>query len=90
MLAEIPAYAPTQRLCIDVVAGCGDALNTQDNVCRHDAEHDDLSHVHNLAQSRGGGYVREHAQTQIALRDGLLVSVYPTGRVHGWREPSWE
>ena len=24
-----------------------------------------------------GGYVRGHAQTQVALRDGLLISVYP-------------
>src|SRR6266567_1609350 len=37
-----------------MVAGAGDALNTQDNVRRNDAEHDDLSHVHNLTRSRLG------------------------------------
>jgi hypothetical protein len=35
-----------------VVAGVGDALNTQDNVRRDDAEHNDLSHVHNLTRLR--------------------------------------
>ena len=34
----------TQRLGIDVVAGGGNALNTQDDVRRDDAEHNDLSH----------------------------------------------
>jgi hypothetical protein len=49
-----------------MVAGAGDALNTQDNVRRDDAEHNDLSHVHNLTQSRIGGYMRAHAQTLCA------------------------
>jgi len=56
---------------IDMVAGAGDALNTQDNVRRDDAEHNDLSHVHNLAQSRTG---RLHAQTQVAARDGVSLA----------------
>jgi hypothetical protein len=37
-----------------MVAGAGDALNTQDNVRRDDAENNDLSHVHNLTRSRLG------------------------------------
>src|SRR5205823_9380325 len=32
-VGRAPADAPSQRLGIDVVAGRGDALNTQDNVC---------------------------------------------------------
>jgi hypothetical protein len=53
-------------------------LDAQDDIRRDGAEHNYLSHVHNLAQSRGGGYVRGHAQTQVALhlRGGLFVSVY--------------
>jgi len=60
-----------------MVAGAGDALNTQDNVRRDDAEHNDLSHVHNLTRSRLGRLHIGHAQTQIALYGGLLVRVYP-------------
>ena len=37
--------APSQRLGIDVIARGGDALNTQDDVRRNDAEHDNLSHT---------------------------------------------
>jgi hypothetical protein len=50
-----------------MVARAGDALNTQDNVRRDDAEHNDLSHVHNLTRSRLGRLPMGHAQTQIAL-----------------------
>ena len=38
--------APSQRLGIYMVAGGGDARNTQDDVRRNDAEHNDLSHAH--------------------------------------------
>jgi hypothetical protein len=55
-----------------VVAGSGDALNTQDDVRRNDTEHHDLSHVHNLTRSRIRRYVRGHAQTQVALCDGAF------------------
>jgi hypothetical protein len=55
-----------------VVSGGGDALNTQDNVRRDDAEHNDLSHVHNLTRSRLGRLYARYAQTQVALRDGRL------------------
>jgi hypothetical protein len=34
-------------------AGGGDALNPQDNVRRNDAEHNDLSHVHQPCLSSG-------------------------------------
>src|SRR5580692_9937647 len=37
---------PSQRLRIHLVAGGGDARNTQDNVGGNDAEHNDLNHVH--------------------------------------------
>ena len=76
-VGRAPSDPPSQCLGIDVVAGGGDALNTQDNVRRYDTEHNDLSHVHNLTHRTLGGYVRGHAQTQVALRNGLLVSVYP-------------
>ena len=73
-VGRTPADAPPQRLGIDVVAGGRDALNTQDDVRRGDAEHNDLSHVHNLTQrdfavaagDRGGG-VRPAAATDRAL-----------------------
>ena len=45
--------APAQRLGIDVVARGGDALNTQNDVCRNDAEHNDFSHVRWLSFIRG-------------------------------------
>src|SRR6266481_730529 len=76
-VGRAPSDAPSQRLGIDMVAGAGDALNTQDNVRRDDAEHNDLSHVHNLTRSRLGRLPMGHARTQIALYGGLLVSVYP-------------
>ena len=60
-----------------MVAGAGDALNTQDNVRRDDAEYNDLSHVHNLTRSRLGRLPTGRAQTQIALCGGLFVSVHP-------------
>jgi len=46
-----------------VVAGGGDALNTQDNVRRDDAEHNDLGHAYNLTHHALGGYVRAQART---------------------------
>ena len=70
-VGRAPSDPPSQRLGIDMVAGTGDALNTQDNVRRDDAEHNDLSHVHNLTQSRTG---RLHAQTQVAPRDGVSLA----------------
>jgi hypothetical protein len=47
-VGRAPADAPSQRLGIGVVAGGGDALNTQDNIRCDDVEHNDLRHVHNL------------------------------------------
>ena len=44
-----------------MVACGGDAVDTQDNVRRHDAEHNDLRHVHNLTRSRLG---RLHARAR--------------------------
>ena len=76
-IGRAPSDAPSQRLGTDVVAGAGDALNTQDDVRRDDPEHNDLSHVHNLTHRALSGYVRGHAQTQVAIRDGLLVRVGP-------------
>src|SRR2546430_1891608 len=66
-VGRAPSDAPSQRLGIDMVAGAGDALNTQDNVRRDDAEHNDLSHVHNLTRSRLGRLPMGHARTRIAL-----------------------
>jgi hypothetical protein len=61
-LAELPPDTPSQRLSVDVVAGSGDVLNTQDDVRRDDAEHNNLSHIYNLARSRLGGLrARTHA-----------------------------
>jgi hypothetical protein len=50
----------------DEILGTHNALNTQDDVRRDHAEHNDLSHVHNLTRSRIGRYVCGHAQAQVA------------------------
>ena len=60
-VGRAPPDPPSQRLGIDLVADGGDALNTQDNVRRDNAEHNDLSHVHNLARSHLG---RLHARAR--------------------------
>jgi hypothetical protein len=54
-VGRAPSDAPAQRVGIDVVARCWDVLNAQDDVCRDDAEHNDLSHVRWLSFIRGPG-----------------------------------
>jgi hypothetical protein len=58
-----------------MVAGGGDALQTQDNVRRDDAEHNDLSHMHNLTQSRTGR-LHARARAYVARRTA-------EGKAHG-------
>ncbi len=60
--------APSQRLGIDLAAGGGDALNTQDDVRRNDAEHDNLSHVSSLSYRIAG--LADDLPVRIRARSG--------------------